>query len=214
MNIIQKSTPNFRVGRGNQKPEIVVIHIMAGSLAGTDSWFASPKSGVSSNYGVGLNGEIHQYVADENMAWANGIINNPTFKLLKAGVNPNLYTLSIENEGQDLGKAPEAQLNALAGLVASLMTRWNIPCDRDHLIGHYQVDGVKKINCPSPDHTVIDKLLVRVQSLMNVDETVQISVPKSKLNDILNYINNTEEIVQIGVQKSKVDKVLNYIKTI
>jgi N-acetylmuramoyl-L-alanine amidase len=73
MNIKQIPSPNFVVGRGSQKPEIIVIHIMAGTLIGTDSHFSSPFSQVSTHYGIGFNGEVHQYVKEEDTAWGNGL---------------------------------------------------------------------------------------------------------------------------------------------
>src|SRR3990167_11456499 len=98
--IIQKPSPNFTKGRGSYyKPELIVLHIMVGSLSGTDSWFTSSISKVSSHYGIGFNGEVHQYVKEEDTAWTQGIVNNPSFKLYKQGVNPNTYCLSIEHEG-------------------------------------------------------------------------------------------------------------------
>jgi len=166
MNIIQKPSPNFRVGRNGYKPEVIVIHIMAGSLAGTDSWFANPASQVSSNYGIGFNGEIHQYVKDQDTAWAQGRVDKPSFSLYKPGVNPNLYCLSIEHEGQNLALAPEAQLKASVELVQSLAKKWNIPLDREHVIGHYQIYSLKP-NCPSPDHSIVDKIVALAQTPIN-----------------------------------------------
>jgi N-acetylmuramoyl-L-alanine amidase len=171
--IIQKPCPNFRVGRNGYKPEIITIHIMAGSLAGTDSWFASPTSQVSSHYGVGLKGEVHQYVKDEDQAWTQGYVNNPTFKLYKPGVNPNAYCLSIEHEGFDLSNGTEAQLNASAELIRTLAARHNIPIDRDHIIGHYEIDKTRKPNCPSVDKSIMDKLVARAKntSTMTKEQT-------------------------------------------
>jgi hypothetical protein len=40
---------NKAVGRAGQRPEAVVIHIMEGTLAGTDSWFNAPESKVSAH---------------------------------------------------------------------------------------------------------------------------------------------------------------------
>ncbi len=60
MEIIQKKSPNFWVGRKGYRPEAIVIHIMDGTLVGTDSWFANHTSQVSSHYGIGKNGEVHQ----------------------------------------------------------------------------------------------------------------------------------------------------------
>jgi len=185
MNIIKKFSPNFKKGRNGYKPEIIVIHIMDGSLIGTDAWFANPRSEVSSHYGIGYKGEVHQYVADEDTAWANGRVNNPTFKLYKDGVKPNLYTLSIEHEGNDLTRASEVQLQSSVELIRTLMTKYSIPCDRDHLIGHYQIYALKP-NCPSKDKKIIDTILDRVKNSM--DEIVQLPVKKSLVGKVLEFI--------------------------
>ena len=99
MNIIQKDAPNFWSGRKGFRPEAVVIHIMEGTLPGTDSWFASSSSQVSAHYGVGKSGEIHQYVKEGDTAWHAGRVDRPTWKLLKPDINPNLYTIGVEQEG-------------------------------------------------------------------------------------------------------------------
>lgn len=186
--IIQKKSPNFATGRKGYKPEVIVLHIMAGTLTGTDSWFATTESQVSSHYGVGFKGEVHQYVADENVAWANGIVNKPSFKLYKPNVNPNLYTLSIEHEGQDLAKGPESQINASASLVRSLAGRYGIPIDRDHIIGHYQVDATRKPNCPSVDKSILGRIVALAKQPEAPEEIVQVPVPKSKVPKVLEYI--------------------------
>lgn len=168
MNIIQKQCPNFSVGRDGFKPEIIVLHIMAGSLSSATSWFATPVSQVSSHYGVGFKGEVYQYVKEEDVAWTQGLkvppVNKPpTFKLYKQGVNPNKYCISIEHEGEDLSKAPEAQIKTSVELIKDIAKRWNIPIDRDHIIAHYEVDPTRKPNCPTPDRTFIDKIVKMAQ---------------------------------------------------
>jgi len=183
--IIKKWTPNFAVGRKSMKPEIIVIHVMDGTLKGTDSWFANSDSQVSSHYGVGLTGEIHQYVNDEDTAWTNGQVSSPSFKLYKPGINPNLYTISIEHEGHDLSKAPESQLSASASLIRSIALMHNIPIDRDHIIGHYQIKATKP-NCPSTNKSIIDELVRR--ACVDPDPIVKIDCPKSKVGRVLEFI--------------------------
>ncbi len=128
MDIIQKPSPNFG-SRDGHPIKYIVVHIMAGTLAGTDGWFSRPESQVSSNYGIGLGGEIHQYVADENMAWANGGVQDPTAQIVKDNIliNQNKISLSIENEGFDLGKAPEKQLETLISLIQYLCEKYDKP---------------------------------------------------------------------------------------
>lgn len=188
-NIIKKPCTNFFIGRSSTqgvfKPEIVVIHIMVGTLTGTDSWFAVPQSQVSAHYGIGLTGEVHQYVEEKDQAWHAGRVLNPTFKLYKpGGVNPNLYTIGIEHEGQDLSKGPMTQINASAALLRDICTRWNIPIDRDHVIGHYQVYD-QKPNCPATDKSVIDKL---IEIANGPEPVVQIFCPQSKVDRIKKII--------------------------
>ena len=129
---------------------------MAGTLAGTDAWFSKPESQTSSNYGVGFNGEIHQYVDDNNMAWANGGVKSPTAQIVidNPNVNQNKISLSIENEGTDLAKAPEAQLVALVELIKSISAKYNIPLDRNHIIGHRELNALGRPNCPSSDNAI------------------------------------------------------------
>ena len=165
MEIKQVPSPNFITGRGGFKPEIIVLHIMDGTLAGTDSWFSTPTSKVSSHYGVGLKGEIHQYVQDLDQAWTQGYHQGATFKLHKPGINPNAYCLSIEYEGQNLANAPETQINASVGLIRSLASYWKIPIDRDHIIGHYEIDPIRKPHCPATDKTIIDKIIKLAQNI-------------------------------------------------
>lgn len=126
----------------------IVDHIMSGTLVGTDSWFLNSASQVSSHFGVGKNGEIHQYVDTDYPAWANGSANNPDWNLLKSGVNPNYYTISIEHEGESGDVMPEAQYKSTLALHRWLIDELDIPIDDDHIIGHYRIDSVNKSNCP------------------------------------------------------------------
>ena len=146
-NIIWIGSPNFSSPMG-YKIIAIVNHIMSGTLTGTDSWFANPASKVSSHFGVGKNGEIHQYVNLDNPAWANGVVNNPNWPLLQNGVNPNYYTVSIEHEGESGDVMPEAQYQATLALHRWLIETLGIPVTRDNIIGHYRIDSVNKSKCP------------------------------------------------------------------
>lgn len=160
MNIIQKPSPHFFPNRKGYKPEAIVIHIMAGTLVGTDAWFKNPASQVSAHYGVGKTGEVHQYVKEEHGAWHAGRVDKPTWKLIKAGVNPNYYTIGIEHEGQPGDIWTEAMIKSTAQLIKEIAQRWNIPIDRDHVIGHYNIYSVKA-NCPATHKSVIYELIYK-----------------------------------------------------
>lgn len=141
---------NFRTGRpSGHRPEAIVIHIMDGSLTGTDSWFNDRRSGVSAHYGVGKNGAVHQYVKEADTAFHAGTVVRPTWKLLKPGVNPNFYTIGIEHEGvgTNANAWPQAMRDASLALAAEIARRWNIPIDHDHIIPHKAIRASKP-DCP------------------------------------------------------------------
>jgi len=146
-NIKWIGSPHFSAVSKKLKTIAIVNHIMQGTLAGTDSWFANPVSQVSSHFGVGKNGDIHQYVSLDNPAWANGGVSKPDWPLL-TGVNPNYYTVSIEHEGRAGDVMPEPQYQATLALHRWLIETLGIPVTRDNIIGHYRIDSVNKANCP------------------------------------------------------------------
>ena len=161
MNTVQKKwkgSPNFWAGRKGYKPELIVIHIMDGTLSGTDAWFANPASQVSAHYGIGKSGEIHQYVKEEDAAWHAGRVDAPSAKLIKPKVNPNLYTIGIEHEGKSTDVWTDEMKRASASLIRDICQHWQIPIDRDHIIGHYQIYS-KKPDCPSHDKKILNELV-------------------------------------------------------
>jgi N-acetyl-anhydromuramyl-L-alanine amidase AmpD len=153
MNIQWIGSPNFELYRRGYKPLAIVNHIMCGTLEGTDSWFKNPASQVSAHFGVGKNGEIHQYVNELSTAWANGRKSTPDESWLAnfpAGVNPNLWTISIEHEGYPEDGLTEAQTKATIELHKYLVEKWNIPIDPIHITGHFRIDSVSRKDCPGP----------------------------------------------------------------
>jgi N-acetyl-anhydromuramyl-L-alanine amidase AmpD len=78
----------------------LVVHTMVGSLNATDGWFQRPASQVSSHYGTGLDGRLHQYVdIRRDGSWANGVLEagnkwSPRF----GHENPNHRSITVETE--------------------------------------------------------------------------------------------------------------------
>jgi N-acetyl-anhydromuramyl-L-alanine amidase AmpD len=143
-------SPNYYKGR-SCRIIAIVNHIMCGTLSGTDSWFQNRASQVSAHYGVGKDGSIHQYVRDEDTAWAVGLVQNPTWRLynqVKGHVNS--ATISIEHEGHPEDGLTEAQYQATLWLHRKLIAEHGIPVDRDHIIGHCELDSVNRRDCPGP----------------------------------------------------------------
>ncbi|MGZ3813603.1 MAG: N-acetylmuramoyl-L-alanine amidase [Mucilaginibacter sp.] len=144
-------SPNFTSGRKDYTPIAIVIHIMEGTLEGTDSWFKSPKSVVSAHYGIGINGEVHQYVHETDSAWHAGRVNAPSWPLIKSAgvgsyINPNYYTIGIEHEGDENTIWSDATYNSSSAMIREIAERWNIPIDRNHIIGHHEIYSIKA--CP------------------------------------------------------------------
>lgn len=167
LKIVQKKTPNFRKGRVGQAPIAIVIHIMEGSLVGTDAWFASADSGVSAHYGLGKKGEVHQYVREEDAAQHAGVVDRPTWTLLKhrdngKPVNPNYYTIGIEHEGKNGETFADAMYQASAELIAGIASRWSIPIDSDHVIPHHAI----RFSKPCPGNGVdLNKLIAMAKGM-------------------------------------------------
>lgn len=126
----------------------IVIHTMSGTLAGTDGWFANPASAVSAHFGVGLGGEVHQYVETAMTAWANGILEpgnrwTPTFGNLG---NPNSWTVSIETEdrGDPAQPVTDAQYAAVLAVCRELVARFR----PTHLLRHADISPSSRARCP------------------------------------------------------------------
>lgn len=94
---------NFTEG-GQESVRGVVVHVMDGSLAGTDAWFRNPTAKASSHFGTGRKGELYQWVDTDDRAWAQA-----------AG---NRTWLSVENEGQGGDALTDAQLDRNAEVLA------------------------------------------------------------------------------------------------
>lgn len=151
MNIINVPSPNFYAGRKSYKPEAIVIHIMQGTLYGTDSWFQSTVSKASAHYGIGKAGQIHQYVNEKDTAYHAGRVNAPQWGLIRQNenglyINPDYYTIGIEHEGDINTEWTSEMYEASSRLIRAISLRWNIPLDRKHIIGHNEIYSLKK--CP------------------------------------------------------------------
>lgn len=147
-------TNNHFQGRNGHRPIAIVDHIMAGSLNATTSWFSNPQSEASTHYGIGKDGRIYQFVRVENGAYGNGPINKPDMSVpwlaecVNRKINPNFVTISIEHEGQPGEAFTERMYQATLWLHRYLIQNFNIPNNRNHFVGHFQIDRVNRPNCP------------------------------------------------------------------
>ena len=90
-------------------------------------------------------------VQETDTAWQAGRVHAPTWNLIKPTgsgtyINPNLYTIGIEHEGDDQSDWTVEMYNTSSDLLADICKRWNIPVDRSHIIGHREIYSLK--TCP------------------------------------------------------------------
>ncbi|WP_330478673.1 N-acetylmuramoyl-L-alanine amidase [Streptomyces platensis] len=103
---------NFTKG-GQDEVRGVVVHIMVGTLPGSDSWFRNPKAQASSHFGTGKTGALYQWVDTKDRAWAQA--------------NGNRTWISVENEGQGGDTLTTAQLQRNAEVLAWAHKIYGVP---------------------------------------------------------------------------------------
>lgn len=110
--------------------DTVVIHDIEGPAVGAVSWFQNPQSKVSAHYVVdAVEGTVWQQVLEHDIAWHAG------------NWNINTRSIGIEHEGFAYrpGYYTPRLYEASAALVRDITRRHNIPRDRQHIIGHFEV---------------------------------------------------------------------------
>ena len=119
---------NFTVGRGGERVTTIVIHQTEGSYRSALSWFRRPGSMASAHYLIrASDGEIAQLVAESDTAYHAS--------------SANYWTIGIEHEFF-LRRGilfTEVQYRSSAALVCAIARRYDIPIDRNHVVGHREL---------------------------------------------------------------------------
>ncbi|MFF7353686.1 N-acetylmuramoyl-L-alanine amidase [Streptomyces filipinensis] len=128
------STSNYSASDrpGDYAIDRVIIHVTQETYANTLTIFGNPQKKVSAHYLVrSADGHVAQCVHETDIAWHAG------------DWDYNTRSIGIEHEGWV--DQPAYFTNALyeqsAKLTAAICTKYGIPKDREHIIGHYQVPG-------------------------------------------------------------------------
>jgi hypothetical protein len=130
--------PSNYVENGMDDPQYVIIHQMEGSYQSTLYWFQDPASDVSTHYIMrSIDGEITQMVEHADMGQHIG------------GYNP--MSFGIEHEGfiYEPGWFTWEAYVSSAQLTRWLCDNFDIPVDRDHILGHVEVPGASHTD-PGP----------------------------------------------------------------
>lgn len=195
MKIIKHDSPNHFIGRNGWKSDIIVSH-QSGTidLASALSWYLRKGSDCSPHFVIDVNGDIHHLVDLDNGAWCNGTGVNPNQKLYygkstsrlvqERKTNANYYTYSIEFVHCRYGNITEAQITAAIELIKNIiiphMKKNGVTpqIDRDHLIGHCEIDPVGRAFCPGkqfPYERIINGVLGKVATT-----TTAVAKPQEK----------------------------------
>src|ERR1700682_2988755 len=127
---VAASSANYTVAdRAHDYPvDMIVIHDIEGSFASAVSIFQDPAREASAHYVIGYAGQIDQMVRERDIAWHAG------------NWDYNTRAIGIEHEGYaSSGGYTDAEYQASAHLAASICSRWGVPMDRAHVIGHSEV---------------------------------------------------------------------------
>ncbi len=156
---------NYDVGRSGQAVKAVVLHIAAGPMSAIFPTFNNAVSLASTHFAVAKDGTIEQYVSIQDTAYGNGlkyqngqwynargVLVHPTWQGLEPPRNPNLYTVSIEHEGQPQDVWTPEMYAANTRLLQWIAQQCNLTyVPHQTLVGHYEINPVDRPNCPGPN---------------------------------------------------------------
>lgn len=118
--------------------------------------YFSSAGTASSNYVVALDGTIYEVVPPESAPWTNGPVqapdlSNPIVAAIAARSKPNAnpYSLTIEYIGKPQDSLTPEQIASGQRLVAWASGEYDLPIDRTHNVGHYQIDSIERWYCPT-----------------------------------------------------------------
>jgi hypothetical protein len=108
--------------------DMIVVHDIEGSATSAIHMFQDPNRHGSSHYVVSLTGKVWEMVLEKDVAWHAG------------NWDYNTRSIGIEHEGFAYTNIyTPTEYRASAHLIAAICSRWGVPMDRAHVIGHYQV---------------------------------------------------------------------------
>lgn len=110
---------NYTKGRDGKKVKKITIHHMGGVLTAEQCGriFQPASRNGSSHYGIGYNGDIANYVDEDNTAWTD------------SNWESNTTSVTIENSNSAAGgmwPVSEATINSLVELCADIALRYNL----------------------------------------------------------------------------------------
>lgn len=132
--------------RSPSRINYIVIHTVQGSLASAVNTFSSPELSYprSAHFTVGKDGEVIKSVPAEEIAWHAGTHPLGSGEKYESRVL-NRNSIGIEHGGyvNDPDFPTEKQYVTSAALTRYLCELYQIPIDREHIVGHEEIKSAK-----------------------------------------------------------------------
>lgn len=111
--------------------DMVIVHVTQGSFDSAVQAFKNPEHKAASHYIVGQDGRVTQMIRELDVAYHAG---NRDYNERSVGIE---HAGFVDRPEDFTGEMYEAS----ARLTARICARYDIPVDRDHIIGHVEVPG-------------------------------------------------------------------------
>jgi N-acetylmuramoyl-L-alanine amidase len=162
-------TTNFNL----RKPNFVIIHHTAQNACDeTLKTFTTVRTQVSAHYVICKDGTVHHMLNDYLRAWHGGVARWGNL----TEVNSSSIGIELDNNGFE--PFPDAQINSLLHVLASLKNKYNIPTT--NFIGHGDIAPTRKND---PNVNFPWKLLAQKGFGIWYSDTTNVVVPEN-FNDI------------------------------
>lgn len=123
---------NYMPGRDGETIDKIICHWVVGTLEAADATFQDGRRKASAHYGIG-DDDIHQYVKDEDTAFAAG------------DWEANKTSLNLEHEGGPDLPISDKTYETSAKLIKDLCEEYDIPIDKEHILPHNHFQATQ---CP------------------------------------------------------------------
>lgn len=155
---IWKPSPNYsaRPSGTAGSVEMVIIHTCEGGYSGCVSWLRNTAAGASAHYVVKENGgEVSQLVREASKAWHIAATYkcslNDNTECGRNGASSNNFTVGIEHAGfGSQASWADGLIEASAKLTCDITKRHAIARDRQHIVGHGQLQPYNRTD-PGPN---------------------------------------------------------------
>lgn len=158
---------NWESARRGAQITKVVIHTIVGTTADADARFKRSGQQASAHYGVGLAGDLAQWVEEGDTAYHAG------------NISVNLASVGIEHEdgGRYNDPRPDALYTTSSRLVRDICNRYQLPIDRATVRAHREVS-----NAPTacPDALDVERI-VRMAAWTPPPDPSPITIPLGAL---------------------------------